>query len=145
MHWHKTQMLKKFSLDKINDTKNALFFLLQAPTNHSFTFDLRFFYELKHKVCLCKNVFRIFNLRFRFVFIKLYIFAQQNAWILWLSNVIIPFKIKIIEKPLTVLLPDLWFLSCNRSFKIQWYLRKLKLPNNWRDDTYKIEVLITSQ
>ena len=37
-------MLKKFPSDKINDTKNALFFLSQAPTHHSFTFDLRFLY-----------------------------------------------------------------------------------------------------
>ena len=26
----------------MNGTKNALFFLLKAPTNHSFTFNLRF-------------------------------------------------------------------------------------------------------
>ena len=45
-------MLKKFPLDKINGTKNALFFLLRASTDHSFTFYLRFLYELKHKVSL---------------------------------------------------------------------------------------------
>ena len=27
-----------------------------------------------------------------------------------------PFKIKIIEKPHALLLPDLWFLSCNKTF-----------------------------
>ena len=42
--------------------------------------------------------------------------VQQNAWTLWPQNVIIPFKIKTIEKPHTVLLPDLWFLSCNKKF-----------------------------
>ena len=31
-------------------------------------------------------------------------------------NVIIPFKAKVIEKPHTVLLPDLWFWSCNKKF-----------------------------
>ena len=41
-------MLKKFSSDKINDTKNALFFFLRAPTHHSFTFNLRFLYDLKN-------------------------------------------------------------------------------------------------
>ena len=61
-------MLRKFSSDKITDTKSVLFFLSQAPTHHSFTVNLRFLYELKHKV------------RFRFIFIKVYIFAQQNAW-----------------------------------------------------------------
>ena len=35
-----TQMLKKFPSDKINCTKNVLFFLLRAPTHHSFTFNL---------------------------------------------------------------------------------------------------------
>ena len=33
-------MLKQISLDKINGTKNALFLLSQAPTHHSFTFNL---------------------------------------------------------------------------------------------------------
>ena len=77
-------MLKKFSSDKINGTKNALFFLSRVPTHHSFTFNLRFLYELKHKVRLSKTVCWIFHFRFRFVFIKVYIFVQQNAWMLWL-------------------------------------------------------------
>ena len=73
-------MLKKFPSDKINGTKNALFFLSRAPTHHSFTFNLRFLYEPKRKLCLSKTVRRIFHFRFRFVFIKVYIFVQQNAW-----------------------------------------------------------------
>ena len=78
----KTQILKKFPLDKVNGTKNAIFFLSQAPAHHSFTFNLRFFYELKHKVRLSKTVFGISHFRFHFVFIKIYIFVQQNAWTL---------------------------------------------------------------
>ena len=31
-------MLKKISSDKINDIKNALFFLSRAPAHHSFAF-----------------------------------------------------------------------------------------------------------
>ena len=54
-------MLKKLSSDKINGTKNALFFLSRAPTHHSFNFDLRFLYELKRG---------IFNFRFRSVLLK---------------------------------------------------------------------------
>ena len=73
-------MLKKFPLDKINGTKNAPFFLSRAPTHYSYTFNLRFLYELKHKVCLSKTVCGIFHFRFHFVFIKVYIFVQQNAW-----------------------------------------------------------------
>ena len=80
----KTQILKKFLSDKINGTKNALFFLSRAPTHHSFTFNLRFLYELKHKVGLSEILCEIFHFQFRFVFIKVYIFVQQNAWTLLL-------------------------------------------------------------
>ena len=70
-------MLKKILSDKINGTKNFLFFLSQAPTHHSFTFNLRFLCKLKHKVRLSKTVCGIFHFWFRFVFIKVYIFVQQ--------------------------------------------------------------------
>ena len=79
-------MLKKIFLDKINGTKNALLFLSRAPTHHSFTFNLRFLYELKHKVHLSEAVRGIFHFQFRFVYIKVYIFVQQNAWTLSLSQ-----------------------------------------------------------
>ena len=52
-------MLKKFLSDKINGTKNALFFLLRAPTHCSFTFNLQFLYELMDIInpwnCLLEN------------------------------------------------------------------------------------------
>ena len=105
---------KKFPLDKIKGTENALFFLSRAPTHHSFTFNLQFLYKLEHKVSLSKNVCWIFHFHFHFAFIKVYIFVQQNTWTLSLWNVIIPSKIKIIENPYTVLLPGLWFLSCSK-------------------------------
>ena len=84
IHWNEILMLKKFSSDKINGTKNKLFFLSQALTHHSFTFNLQFLYELKHKVCLSKTVSGIFHFWFGLVFIKVYIFVQQNAWTLWI-------------------------------------------------------------
>ena len=99
--------VKKIFSDKINSTKNALLFLWRALTHPSFTFPLSYFYELKYKVCLSKTVCGIFHFQFRFVFIKVYNFAQQNAWTLWLYNVIIPLKIKTIYNPSTVLFPDL--------------------------------------
>ena len=70
-------MLKKFPLNKINGIKNAIFLLSRATTHHSFTFDLRFLYNVK--VRLSKTLYGIFHFRFCFVFIKVYIFAQQNA------------------------------------------------------------------
>ena len=72
-------MLKKISSDKINGTKKALFFLSRPPTHHSFIFNLQFLNELKHKVRLSKTVCEIFHFLFRFVFIKAYIFVQQNV------------------------------------------------------------------
>ena len=68
-------MLKKSLSDKINGRKNTLFFLSRAPTHHSFTFSLLFLYELKHKVRLSTNVCGIVHFRFRFDFIKVYIFT----------------------------------------------------------------------
>ena len=49
-------MFKKIRSDKISGTKNAFFLLLQAPTDRSFTFNLRFLYELKYKVRLSETV-----------------------------------------------------------------------------------------
>ena len=70
-------MLKKFPSDKINGTKNALFFLSQAATHQNFTFNLRCLYELKRKVRLSKTACEIFHFRFRFAFIKVYIFFNK--------------------------------------------------------------------
>ena len=78
---------------KISRTKNALFIFLWAPT-HGLTFNLQFLYELKPKAHLSKTVCGIFHFWFHFVFIK----VQQNVWILWIWNAMIPFKIKVIEK-----------------------------------------------
>ena len=72
-------MLKNFPSDKINGTKNVLFFLSRAQTHHSFTFNLRFLYELKRKVRLSNTVCGIFHLQFCFVYIKVFIFVRQNA------------------------------------------------------------------
>ena len=70
-------MLKKFPSGKINGTKNAFFFHSRPPTDHSFTLN-----ELKHKVRLSGTVCEISHFRFRFVFVKVYIFVQQNESIL---------------------------------------------------------------
>ena len=101
----------------IHNSVFQLCFLTQEfkipPTHHSFTFNLRFLNELKHKARFSKNVCWIFHFRFRFV----YIFAQQKAWTLYLWNVTIHFKIKITEKQHTFLLPDPWVLITTRSLR----------------------------
>ena len=81
VHWDKTKILQKFPSDKLNGTKNALFFLSRAPTNHTFTFNCLFLYELKHMVQLSRTVRGIFHFRFRLIFI-VYIFVQQKTWTL---------------------------------------------------------------
>ena len=74
-----TNVKHLLSFFRQNDTKNVLLFLSRAPTRHSFPFNSWFLYELKRKVRLTKPVFDIFHFRFCFVFIKVYIFVQQNA------------------------------------------------------------------
>ena len=76
IHYDKIQILKKFPSDKVNTTKNALFFISRVPTHHSFTFNSQFLYQLKHMVHISKIVSGIFHFQFRLVFIKLYIFVQ---------------------------------------------------------------------
>ena len=72
-------MLKQFPSDKGNGKKCPLF---SFASSNSKTFNLRFLYELKRKVRLSKMVCGIFHFRFRFAFIKVYIFIQQNSWAL---------------------------------------------------------------
>ena len=70
-------MLKKFLRAK-KAVQEMPFFFSQAPTHQCFTFNLQFLYELKHKVRLSKTACEIFHFRFRFYFIKAYIFNQQQ-------------------------------------------------------------------
>ena len=108
IYWDKTQMLKKFPSEKVSGTKNAMLFLSRAPTRHNFTFNSQFLFELKYKVCLSKILYGIFHFRFRFIFIKDFCSTKfMNS---------LTFRTKITEKPQTVLLPEQWFLSCNKKF-----------------------------
>ena len=60
-------MLKKFPSDKINGTKNALFFFREL--------------QLITVLLSIRNSYGIFHCRLCFVFIKVYIFVQQKkAW-----------------------------------------------------------------
>ena len=78
MNWDKTQILKKFPSVKIKVIKNALFFLSQAPTHHSFTFHSQFSQELKPMVYFYKTVYRIFHFWFRLDFIKIYFCSTKS-------------------------------------------------------------------
>ena len=77
------------ALDRKNTLKipsdKITFSFVSSNSNsaNSFTFNLRFIYELKPKVLLYKIMCGIFHFRFCFIFIKVYSFAQQNALALW--------------------------------------------------------------
>ena len=81
-----TQMLKKVPLDKISGTKNASFLISQAPTHHSFSFNLQFLYELKHKVHFSQTICGIFHFRFGFAFIKVYFCSTKCMYSLALKR-----------------------------------------------------------
>ena len=102
---------------------------MRAPTHHSFTFNLRFLHELKHKVRPTKNVCRTFYFRFHFhSFLLKFIFLFNQ---MYKNNRLILFKNKRIQ-PHTVLLPDIWVAI--RSFTIQLYVRELELFKNLPGD-----------
>ena len=60
-------------------------FLSRALTNHSFTFNLWFLYELRHKVRLFKTVCGIFHFRLHFVFIKVGLSSSKKKMFLFAS------------------------------------------------------------
>ena len=71
-------MFKKFPSERISSAKNSLSFHLRASAHHSFIFNLRFLYDLKHKARLSKSVCGIFSFRLRFIFIKVYICLSKK-------------------------------------------------------------------
>ena len=142
---------EKKCLDKINVTKNALLFLSRVTTHHSFPFNPQFLYELEHMAHLSKTMCGIFNFCFRLVFIKFYIFVHKKHG-LWRENFITPFKIKIIEKPGIVLLPDLWFLSSQQGvlkvndIRMSWSSLKNDLETNFLNlENWSFEYVTFSQ
>ena len=113
-------MLKNFLRTKKTIQKNALFFHSSAQTDNIFTYNSRLLCELKHKVLLSKIVCEIFHFRLRFVFfvfceVCIFVFNRKHDLFDY-KNAIIPFTTKKIEKPHTMLLPDLRPLSCNDKF-----------------------------
>ena len=106
-------MFKKFRSDKINGTKNAIFFLSLAQTHHTSAFNLRLLRGKAQCLSLSKTVFKsVFDsilllLKFAFLFSKMH-------GIFWLQNVIIPFKIKI--KVTHGFQPKPLFFCCNKKF-----------------------------
>ena len=71
-------MLKKM----VNGTKRykkCPLYLSRAPTHYSFTFDLRFLYELKNKVCLSKTACGFFPFSIPFHFYQSLYFCSTKS------------------------------------------------------------------
>ena len=65
----------------------------------------------------------------RLVYLKLCVgFSILDSVSFLLKFIFLLNKRLLIEKPHTVLLPDIWFLSCNKKFEIQWFLLELEFP-----------------
>ena len=84
IYGEKANNIKTFSVRQKNVTKNLVFFFhSQAPTHHSFTFNLRLLNWLKQKVHhFSESLSRIFDFWFCLVFTKIFTFVQQKLWIL---------------------------------------------------------------
>ena len=91
------QMLKKFLRTK--QTVQKMILICDSYMSWSTRF-------VSLKLCVEFSIFDSVSFLLKFIF-----FFQRNEWTL-----IIPFIIKIIQKPHTVLLPNLWFLSFNKKF-----------------------------
>ena len=81
------------------------------------------------KLCVGFYIFDsgLFLLKFIFLFRK----KSIDSFTLKRHN---SFHNKIIEKPLTVLLPDLWFLNCNKKFESSMIFERAGAPENWPGD-----------
>ena len=116
----KRQILKKIPSDKLNGTKKPSFFLHQLQlitvlllTRDSFTSWSTGFVSLRVPAGFSFFDYVSSLLKVIFLFNKMHgLFDFENF--------IITFKIKITEKPPTVLHPDLWFLSWNK--KSQYWM-----------------------
>ena len=97
MHWDKTQMLKKFSLVKINGTNNALFFLSRAPThtvllvvcNFYMSWSTRF---VSIKLCVGCSIFDFVSFWLKFIFLF------NNNWLFELVSKLISESEKLVVK-----------------------------------------------
>ena len=82
--------------------------------SNSFTFNPQFLHELNHKVHLSKNMYGIFGFQFCLVLIKVCSTKSMECLTLKCHN---HFSNQSNRKATHSLLPDVWFLSCNKKFE----------------------------
>ena len=94
------------------------------------------------KLCVGYFTFDSFSFLLNFIFL----FNKKHE--LWLKNAIILFKMKIIDKPQTVSLQDLWYLCYNKNLENSmisaWVGAQQKMTRSWIFKTLKIEDLSMS-
>ena len=80
------------------------------------------------KLCIGFSIFDSVSFLLNSCYYYFYYFRSTE------KNWALPFKIKIIEEPNTVLLPDLWFLSCNKKFENSMISTSVGAPHKltWR-------------
>ena len=101
---------------------------MQAPTHHGFTFNSRFLRARGQSPSLWKYATFSFWLSH---FFEVYIFVQEKSWTLTLKRHN-SFQNKNNRKPHSVLLLELWFLSCSKNFENSTIcLPELDLLEKW--------------
>ena len=133
IHWDKTQMLKRIPSEKMHSFFCELqlikiFLLIRNVSTSWWT------WFISLKLCVGFSIFNTVSLLLNFIFLfnkKHELFDFKTPWFLS--------KIKLIEKPHTVLLSNLWILSCNKNFENSVYLRELEFPQKIPgDELFKI-------
>ena len=111
------------TLDKINSTKMPLFSFASSNTVLLLICDSYMSWSkrlVSLKLCVGFSIFDSFSFLLKF----LVLFHRMQG--LFDFKTSIPFKFKIMEKPHTVFLPDLWLLSSNKKFNDIFWVRASK-------------------
>ena len=82
INWDKKQNVRKISLRQNKRYKKCPLFYFASSNSSQFYFEIAILIWAEGS--FSKTVYGIFHFWFRFVFIKAYIFIQQNGWTLWL-------------------------------------------------------------
>ena len=123
-------MLEQFQSEKINISKNAIFFLSQDATHHNLIFNSQFLYELKHIVRLSKRLLYS-HFRSRFVLLKFtYLFSKMHGLFDLIHNTSRPLIFKLQQEVLKF--NDIWMSwSTPKTEPEDEYFKFKKNIENW--------------
>ena len=129
-------MLEKLPSDKINGTKNALFFYreLQLIAVLLLIWDCYMSWSTRFisvKLCVGFSIFDSVSISLKFILL-----FNKIRGLFDFKNITILFKTKIIQKPHTVLLLDLWFLRWNIKFWNSMISMWVAAPQKWHGNNF---------